>query len=170
MMSKIKLVEMCCDLTVQSNREVTLPIGYTVETLENIREQDLYPCYLAAFQAGDSQFFMGQSPGERREFYGTLAFEQARKELGSSMILKDEGIAGFTFLVPYGQSNRHISCMCVHPSFQRQGLGAFMLEYAKKMAGQQDHQSITLWTEADMGAFKLYRQHGFMTTEEKNNE
>jgi len=83
------------------------------------------------------------------------------------MILNDEKIAGFTFLVPYGEINRHISCMCVHPSFQRQGLGAYMLNHAQRETATCGYQSITLWTEAAMGAYQLYIQHGFKITEEK---
>ena len=166
-MSKVKLVEMRCDLTARSQKEVTLPDGYTAKTLDDISEDDLYPCYLAAFEAGDSELFPQQSVGERREFYETLAFEQARKEPGSSLILKGGHIAGFTFLVPYGETNRHISCMCVHPRFQRRGLGAYMLHHAQCEAVAQGHQSITLWTEVAMGAYQLYTRYGFKITEEK---
>ena len=170
-MKKTKLVEMICDLAIEPadpcREEAALPEGFTTRSLKNIREDDLYPCYLAAFQAGDSQLFMKQSGIEQHEFYQTLAFNQARNEPGSSMILQAGQIVGFTYVLPYGESNCHISCMCVHPDFQRQGLGSFMLNYAKKEAALGGHRTITLWTERHMGAFELYRKHSFKITEEK---
>jgi ribosomal protein S18 acetylase RimI-like enzyme len=170
-MNKTKIVEMVCNLATepadQYRKEIALPEGFTTRSLKKVSEDDLYPCYLAAFQAGDSQLFLKQSEIEQREFYETLAFDQARTEPGTSMILQGDRIVGFTYVVPYGESNRHISCMCVHPDCQRQGLGSFMLNYAKKEAALGGYQTITLWTEMDMGAFELYRKHGFEITEEK---
>jgi len=164
---KTKIVEMTCTLAEHTRREIVCPAGFTAKSLENSREDDLYPCYLAAFQGGDSKLFMQQREGEQREFYETLAFEQARNDSCSSMILKDEQIVGFTYVLPYGEKNQHISCMCVHPSFQRQGLGAYMLNHAQSAAALQGLQSMTLWTEVEMGAYQLYIKHGFKITEEK---
>ena len=166
-MAKIKLVEMRCDITAQSQKEVTPPEGFTAKALDDTRADDLYPCYLAAFKAGDSKLFAEQSEAARHEFYQTLAFEQARNEPGSSMVLKGDQIVGFTIVVPDGERNQHISCMCVHPQFQHQGLGAFMLRHAKVQAGAQGQESMTLWTEIELGAFELYRKHGFKITEGK---
>ena len=43
-----------------------------------------------------------------------------------------------------------------------------MLENAKKLASEEGYQSITLWTEREMGAFELYRKHGFKIKEERD--
>jgi ribosomal protein S18 acetylase RimI-like enzyme len=166
-MIKTKIVEMTCKLCGQPVKAIECPTGFTARSLEYYSEDDLYSCYLAAFQAGDSKFFKQQCKKEQREFYETLAFEQARNEPGSSMILKGEQIVGFTFAIPYGEGNCHISCMCVHPSFQRQGLGTYMLSHAQMAATAAGCQTMTLWTEAAMGAYQLYIQHGFKITEEK---
>jgi ribosomal protein S18 acetylase RimI-like enzyme len=167
MQRNTKLVEMICGLSDQTQNDIELPAGFNVNALIHVQEDELYPCYLAAFRAGDSKLFFKQGQTKQREFFETLAFDQARNEPGSLVIMKEDQIIGFTYLVPYGETNRHISCMCVHPDFQRQGLGSFMLEYAKNEAYSQGYRSITLWTEAAMGAFELYRKHGFMITEEK---
>jgi len=166
-MTKTKIVEMFCYLINQPQKEIVCPTGFTARSLKNAREEDLYPCYLAAFQAGDSQLFMQQSEVEQHEFYETLAFDQAQNEPGSSMMLKECQIVGFTYVVPYGETNQHISCMCVHPTCQRQGIGSYMLNHLKAKAALQGYQSITLWTEVNMGAFELYCKHGFKITEEK---
>jgi ribosomal protein S18 acetylase RimI-like enzyme len=52
--------------------------------------------------------------------------------------------------------------MVVHPDHQRQGLGSFMVQFAKQEVAAQGHQSITLGTETSMGAFQLYRKYGFI--------
>ena len=166
-MPKVKLVEMMCHLAEQPQQEIILPAGFEIKSLADINQDDLYPCYCAAFQAGDSQLFIDQSQVERREFFDTLGFDQARNEPGSSMILKDNQIVGFTYVIPYGKANCHISCMCVHPNFQRQGLGSLMLNHVKARGTSQGYQTITLWTERTMGAFQLYDQHSFKITEEK---
>jgi ribosomal protein S18 acetylase RimI-like enzyme len=51
--------------------------------------------------------------------------------------------------------------MCVHPDYQRQGLGTFMLRYAMREAVTKGMESITLGTEASMVAFKFYLSQGF---------
>ena len=160
-MPKIKLVEMVYHLTEEPQPQMQFPDDYEIRALSNIHQDRLYPCYSAAFQTGDSQLFMEQNPAERREFFNTLGFDQARCEPGSSMILKDTQIVGFTFVLPYGETNCHISCMVVHPDCQRQGLGAFMVAYAKEKAAAQGYRSITLGTDTSMAAFQLYRRCGF---------
>ena len=166
-MSRQKLVEMIWYHKERTQEELVPPLGFDISSLKKIVQDDLYPCYFAAFQAGDSQLFFRQSEEEWRDFFDTLGFDQAQDEPGTVMLLKAGQIVGFTLVVPYGETNCHISCMCVHPNFQRQGLGSFMLNHAKVKAISQGYKSITLWTEPKMGAFRLYHQHGFKITEEK---
>lgn len=166
-MTKTKIVEMTCKLMDCADQKRQLPAGYMTRSLAEFHEDDLYSCYLAAFRTGDSLLFSKQNPAEQREFYESLAFEQARETAGSSLLLSGNAIVGFTFLLPYGEGNRRISCMCVHPEHQRQGLGAFMLQLAQQEALRQGTQTITLWTEVEMGAFALYRKYGFDVTEER---
>jgi ribosomal protein S18 acetylase RimI-like enzyme len=65
---------------------------------------------------------------------------------------------------PYGEGNCHISCMCVHPDFQRKGLGKLLLRLIMNEAAQGGHKTITLGTNTNMAAFRLYQQHGFKVT------
>jgi ribosomal protein S18 acetylase RimI-like enzyme len=51
--------------------------------------------------------------------------------------------------------------MVVHPDYQRQGLGAFMVQYVKVKTAEQGCRSITLGTDTSMSAFQLYRKYGF---------
>ena len=157
-MPENKYIEMIPHLSEHPEVKIDLPVGYKQMALENTNEDELYPCCLAAFQSGDSQFFPVQNDTERHNFNGTLGFDGARNEVGSSMMLKGDQIVGFTFVA---ETNRHISCMCVHEGHQRQGLGIFMLIRAIRAASAKGYKTITLWTETAMGAFLLYRKYGF---------
>jgi ribosomal protein S18 acetylase RimI-like enzyme len=165
-MPESKYVEMICRLAERPQVEIVLPQGFQVASLKDADEDALYRCYYAALEAGDARFFHHQSKAERREYFDTLRLEEARNESGSSVILKDGDIVGFTYVIPYGKGNCHISCMCVHPDHWRQGLGTFMLLHAMKNVAAQGYRSITLGTGTTMGAFQLYRRYGFEAIEE----
>jgi ribosomal protein S18 acetylase RimI-like enzyme len=163
-------IAMICLLGDQADCTASLPPGYEVRPLTEAHEADLYQCYYAAFQNGDAQFFFHQPEDKRRYYFDSLCLEDARVEPGSLIICKNEAVVGFTFVLPYGETNRHISCMCVHPDHQRQGLGEFMLHHALQAVGTQGYKSITLGTERSMGAFQLYRKYGFKILEDEPGE
>lgn len=160
-MSENQYVEMICHLADQPQTKIFLPKGFEAKPLKSASEDELYECYCAAFQAGDAAFFFEQSATERREYFETLELDQARENPASVLITRGDVVAGFTYVIPYGEGNRHISCMVVHPDYQRQGLGAFMVQYAKAKVADQGCRSITLDTDTKMGAFQLYRKYGF---------
>ena len=166
-MTENKYVEMICDLNEQPWDEIALPGDYKIGSLKEAQEDELYRCYYAAFKAGDARFFFEQNEMGRREYFDMLCLDEARNEPGSSIIRKNGKIAGFTYVLPYGDGNRHISCMCVHPDDQRRGLGAFMLRHAIKEVAAQGSKSITLGTDTRMAAFRLYCQYGFKIMEEQ---
>lgn len=165
-MPENKYVEMICHLNDNPDVNVKLPAGFEVQSLSTVDEDDLYQCYYEAFEAGDAQFFFEQTETERRDFFDELELVEARGEPGSVVICKDGSVMAFTYVIPYGDKNRHISCMVVHPNYQRQGLGAFMVQFAKQEVASQGHQSITLGTDTNMGAFQLYRKYGFTIIDE----
>ena len=165
-MSENQYVEMIFELTDHPPVQNSIPKGFRARSLQTATDDELYECYYAAFQAGDAQFFFEQSEAERREYFDTLGLAQAREEAASVLITQNEIVAGFTLAIPYLEGNRHISCMVVHPSFQRRGLGAFMVQYVIKKATAQGCRSITLGTDTQMGAFQLYRKYGFEIIQE----
>lgn len=164
-MPENKYVEMICYLSERPQDENDLRDDYEVMSLKNTSKEELYRCYYSAFKDGDAQFFFEQSETERREYFEMLRLGEAREEPGSSVILQNGEIIGFTLVLPNGEGNRHISCMCVLPDFQRQGLGRFMLRYAMKEGAAQGNRSITLSTDTNMAAFQLYRRNGFEIVE-----
>lgn len=165
-MPEIIYVEMICHLSKQPQIENDLSDSYEVMSLKDTSEEELYLCYYSAFEKGDAQFFFEQSETERRQYFDTLSLDVARNEPGSSVILKNGDIIGFTYILPLGQGNCHISCMCVHPNHQHQGIGKFMLSYAMNEVAARGNETITLNTDVNMAAFQLYRQYGFEITEE----
>jgi ribosomal protein S18 acetylase RimI-like enzyme len=156
-----KYVEMVCRLSEQSVVEAAPLVGLQVRHLSQIDDGDLYPCYYAAFQAGDAQFFFEQGEKERREYFDTLGLETALKESASVALVQGRRLVGFVYVLPYGEGNCHISCMCVHPDWQRRGLGKLLLRLAMDKAAQDGYRTMSLGTSISMGAFQLYRQHGF---------
>ena len=70
-------VEMVCRLSRQSLVDIIVPPGLIIKPLHEAEVEALYPCYTAAFSAGDAQFFFAQSEAERRDFFDTLGREAA---------------------------------------------------------------------------------------------
>ncbi len=156
-----KYVEMRCDLSAPLAMGQEQPEGITLVPLGEVDEETLYTCYHAAFVEGDATFFFEQSDMERREYFETLELGQAVRESASSALFKKGDLVGFTYVLSYGEGNLHISCMCVHPDFKRQGLAKFMLQHAQRQARADGYRSITLGTDTLMGAFQLYAKNGF---------
>jgi ribosomal protein S18 acetylase RimI-like enzyme len=157
-------VEMICHLAGQTARNLGLSPHLETLPLGSFSVEQLYRCYHAAFSAGDANFFFQQDEGERREFFDSLGLEEAVGEDASLVLVQDGRIIGFSFVLPYGEKNCHISCMCIHPDRMGQGLGKLLLQLIKQRARQRGYETITLGTDVNMRAFHLYRKHGFEVT------
>ena len=155
-------VEMVCDLSQLPVNAVVIPPDLTVKPLAEANVEAIYRCYVAAFSAGDAQFFFSQNETEKRDFFDTLGREKAIHEYASHILMQGARLVGFAYVLPYGEGNSHISCMCVHPDFQGQGLGRLILQIIQKRAAAQRHKTITLGTETGMRAFQLYQKYGFV--------
>ncbi len=153
-------VEMICDLSGLDEVEAA-PAGIDVVPLADVDADSLFAEYLRAFSSGDAEFFFTQDEAERRAYFDTLGLEQAVTDVASHALMEGEELVGFTFVLPYGVANRHISCMVVHPELQDRGLGKLMLGIAQQRAAGDGARTITLGTETAMRAYHLYRKHGF---------
>ena len=165
-----KYVEMIRHLSKQTAGDIAVPDGFETEHLSTAHVDDLYQCYYEAFEAGDAQFFFEQSDQERREYFDTLGIERALNEPASVVLMKGRKIVAFTCVLPYGEKNCHISCMCVHPNFKRQGLGKFLLRLVINKVAQGEYKTIMLGTGAGMGAFQLYEKNGFEIMEKTEKD
>ncbi len=153
-------VEMICEL--EEHKDVDeAPEGIEVVPLGSVPVDDLYVEYVRAFSAGDAEFFFAQSDEESRDYFDTLGLEQAVDDPASHALVDGGELVGFTYVLPYGERNRHISCMVIRPERQDQGLGKLMLSIAQNRAAADGARTMTLGTEAAMRAFHLYRKHGF---------
>lgn len=155
-------VEMACDLSQLAGLNVVVPPDLIVRPLAEAGVEEIYRCYVAAFSVGDAQFFYSQNETEKRAFFDTLGRERALPEAASHILRQGSRLVGFAYVLPYGEGNCHISCMCVHPDFQGQGLGKLSLQIIQKRAAAQGYKTITLGTETEMRAFQLYRKYGFV--------
>lgn len=158
---EISYVEMLCRLTEQTLPKQSQPEGFVVEQISHVSKEALFECYYNAFSSGDAKFFFAQSEEEKREYFESLGYEAALNEPASLALMKDQQLVGFSLVLPYGDANCHISCMCIEPAFRRQGLGEFMLHTIMQNAPMQGYQTISLGTDTSMAAFKLYEKNGF---------
>lgn len=154
-------VEMVCDLSKLPVGETAVPPGLAIRPLIEARVEEIYHCYVAAFCEGDAHYFFCQNETEKREFFDRLGLEKAIHEDASLILMQGARLVGFAYVLPHGEKNCHISCMCVHPEFQGQGLGKLILQIIQQRASTQGNKTITLGTETGMRAFQLYRKHGF---------
>lgn len=147
-------VEMRVDLTPQI---VTLPPDVTVQHVSAVPQAALYACYDEAFRDGDAAFFFEQSEAERREFFDELVSTDA----ASLVLLRGREIVGFCYVLPFNPPNCHMSCMCVRLSDRRQGMGTALVRLSMNAALQAGYTSMSLGTDLEMAAFRLYQRHGF---------
>lgn len=154
-------VEMICDLEQYPVKDLNVPPGIEIKPLADADLEEIYRCYVAAFSKGDAQFFFSQTEAEKRDFFDSLGRERAIHEEASHSLVQDSRLVGFAYVLPYREANCHISCMCIYPDFQGQGLGKLSLQVIQKRATEQGYKTITLGTEVEMRAFKLYQKYGF---------
>lgn len=142
--------------------ELVLENGYSIENIKNYSEEELYDLYLDAFLKGDAQFFFSQDSQGRVDYYNSnLGLPDALERTESHAVSYEGELVGFLYCIKHGEANIHISCMCVNPSYQGQGIGKIMLRYASNEGLRNGIESITLGTEIKMKAYQLYKNFGF---------
>ena len=139
--------------------------NFLLTSIEECSMDDLYSCYYSAFTEEKLWYFMEQNEEEKRAYFDELASMDL--ETKSSLVLKkNQKIVGFTFVIPYGENtNRHLTCICIHPDFGRRGLGRFLLNETQKRVAQQGCETMTLYTDYGIRAYDLYVKNGWEVTE-----
>lgn len=136
---------------------VNLAPPLTAHPITTIEDSDLYACYTASFAAGEAAFYHQQTAAERRAFYDDL-----RSTDPPSLALVDGAtLLGFSFVLYSLPPNCHLSCLCLHPDAQGQGLGTALLRLTLNAALEVGYQTMTLRTERETAAYYLYLRHGF---------
>lgn len=95
----MEYVDMLCNLNEIEPTSLEPPEGIDIRDLGD-------------FAAGDAEFYLDQSPTERREFFDTLGLGEAVREGCSVALARDGTIVAFTRVLPFGDRNAHVSCMC----------------------------------------------------------
>ena len=163
----IRYVEMKCSLTGWDTENRPLSQEFHLKPVGAFSLDELYTCYTRSFGQGDAKFFFLQDENERREYFETLGFEEVGDDPSSFVLVKQGEIIGFSITLKRGEeTNRHISCMCILPAYQGQGLGKWMLYHIVEEALKQSASTLTLGTEPGMKAFSLYNHNGFKVTAE----
>lgn len=143
-------------------RPINLDNGYEIVNVNTFSQDELYELYLEAFLHGDAEFFFNQDKKVRNDYYNDeLGLPEALKRKESHAITYNGELIGFLYCIQYGDKNIHISCMCVKPSFQGQGIGTLMLDFASNKALEEGMETISLGTELNMKAYQLYKKYGF---------
>lgn len=144
-------------ITTLQPYSTTLPPALTVQPVHTVDEAVRYACYGAAFGAGEATFYQQQTPTERRAYYDLLRCD----EPPSLALLDAEGLLGFSYVLYSLPPNCHLSCLCLHPRAQGQGWGTALLRLTLNAALEVGYQTMTLRTESDTAAHRLYLRHGF---------
>lgn len=158
---KLKYVEMICNIELINIPYVGLKNGYSFKRVSEFDEEEIYKCYLNAFSEGDARFFAYQGEQEKREYFNSLSEPDVLYEDSSIVLMFKNQIIGFSYVLKFEEENHHISCMCILPEFQGNGLGKYLLFYIMNKVYDDNAKTITLGTETDMKAFKLYEKYGF---------
>lgn len=138
---------------------------FLLTSIEDFRMDELYSCYYSAFKEEKLWYFMEQNEEEKRAYFDELA-SMDLDSMSSLVLKKDQRIVGLTFVIPYGDdTNRHLTCICVHPEFGRRGLGRFLLQENQKRAAQQGCKTMTLYTDYGIRAYDLYVKNGWEVVE-----
>ncbi len=139
-----------------------IPANIQIGQIGSIELKELNSMYTRCFETGDAQFFRQQTAEEVQMFFDNeLGLPDVMSGRGSHILLCNGELIGFLFALPYGDANLHISCMCVKLEEQSKGYGKLMLEYVERVAKGEGYQSLTLGTEKDMRAYRLYESYGF---------
>lgn len=160
-------VDMVCKVAQKKYDENVLVEDVVIEPVRNIETEALYQCYLAAFRTGDAKFFTLQDEAEQRRYFDEdLGFPDVLENPASFAYVVKDKLIGFALVLQFEEKSYHISCMCILPEHQGRSLARTMLNRIKNIALENGCTSLTLGTEPEMKAYHLYKNNGFVVTEE----
>ena len=140
------------------------PTGYQLVKTSEFDNDNLYSCYYSAFESEALALFMQQNEVERRAYFDDLASMDLNPTT-SLAIMRESQLVGFTFVIPYGDDNLHLTCICVHPDFGGRGLGRYLLQEIMREAKKQGSRTMTLYTDHGSRAVDMYIKSGWEITE-----
>lgn len=79
-------------------------------------------------------------------------------------------IVGVVVLYPINATALEIKNIAVHPAYQGQGIGSYLLQQAEAIAQQQHYRILCIGTaDSSIGQLRLYKNHGFTISEIREN-
>ena len=158
-------VGMECDLMDFESPDIVIPEEISIGELEQASERDLRALFFEAFRCGDTAFFRDLTDAEIDDYFDSLGYQDALEQKGSIILRGEAGrLLGFSMVLAFEETTRHISCMCIHPEFQGKGLGKLMLQVMMQKIIADGIEKLTLGTEQAMRAYQLYASYGFRVT------
>lgn len=142
--------------------EIDPPEGFQIQPINKIHRNELFELFVLSSFADDFELVTNMSDNEQSLFFDELSVESIFEEESSIAILKDKNLVGYSYLMKYGDDNNiHLNYMCIHPNYQKKGLGAFLLKFALETSSKTGYNTMTLYTDIERSALKLYIKHGF---------
>lgn len=157
-------VDMKLDLSEENVELVECPKEYQLVLSEQFDKETLYECYYNAFELEKLRFFIQQSEEERKEYFEELYSMELNSE-ASVAIERNGTLTGFALVIPYGEQNLHLTCICIHSDYAGKGLGRYLLSMVQRKTLEQDCKTMTLYTDQDIRAYDLYIKNGWEVTE-----
>jgi ribosomal protein S18 acetylase RimI-like enzyme len=150
---------------------ITSPNNVEVTHVMVVDEADLYRCFQDTFKNYQLPYISSLRDNERREVFDRLYSYPGISSPASLAFLSDDRIAGFSFCYS-GDGGGVLDLMCIHPDFQRQGLGQFMLSQCMYHIAQAGDNKLALICELKNSSalnffikFGFYDQGGLITFE-----
>jgi ribosomal protein S18 acetylase RimI-like enzyme len=141
--------------------ESTLEDEYSLESLKEKNQNDLYQCYEDAFLAGDDREIHAMTPDQRRERFGEHYSRESVIEESSVVVMKGQEIAGFV-IVNNRENEHYVDLIGVHPNHRRKGLAKALLERVIKIAAVRNVEVVTIGVDlVNNSAFQFYKKMGF---------
>jgi len=166
-MPRFVYVDMACSLEHRLPDDKLFREDLIVKPVDALEREALYACYSEAFSSGDAKFYQYQSEEQKQRYFNEgLGFPEALSHPASFAYIYQGEVIGFALVLSGSETSYHVSCMCIAPEFQGQGLGKAMLNRIKNLALENGCTSITLGTEPEMKAYRLYKENGFEVTGE----
>jgi len=140
-----------------------LPETLALRPLTGISNDELWPCFDAAFSLGADRRYAQQSAAERRETYEAFFCREVSLDTDASLALVDgETIVGFVKIE--AAEDAYVNGIGVIPAYRRQGLARIMLGTSMRRAAANHHRKMVLQVDSEnQAALGLYRSLGFQS-------
>jgi len=110
----------------------------------------------------DEYLFKQMTVDKRMEYFNNML----RSSSDENYVFDDGIVKAFITMCPCSDedilASLQLSSIYVDPCFQRQGIGALLINYFEKIARQRGYEEVILWVlEKNQAAIDFYRKNGY---------